>query len=509
MNNSVIRYILGLVLRLLGFFLLLPCVVSLIYQDLEGLYFIATAAGSYLAGFLLSRSRPADFHFGLKEGCIATALSWILMSLIGCLPFFFSGEIPSFFDALFETVSGFTTTGASILTDVEALSHTALFWRSFTHWIGGMGVLVFLLAVMPLSGGSGTNLMKAESPGPSVGKLVPKARQTARLLYLIYIGMTLAEIVLLLIGQVPAFDAVTISLGTAGTGGFGVRNSSCAEYSVYAQWVIAIFMMLFGVNFNMYYLILFRRFRKALSMEEVRTYFGIIICSVAVITLTICHSVAGIFSSITDAFFQVTSIITTTGYSTVNFDLWPQTARMILVFLMFTGACAGSTGGGIKVSRVVLLLKTVKKELVYYIHPKSIKKIHMDGKPIEHDVQRSTNVYFVTFFAIFVTSMFLISFEKTDLVTTFTAVTATMNNIGPGLSMVGPVENYGFFSNFSKVVLMFDMLAGRLELFPLLILLHPAAWKEFLLKQTVIRQKRWKDFFRKLKSKSDASKIDK
>ncbi len=503
MNNSVIRYILGRVLRLEGVFLLLPCVVSLIYQDEEGAYFIGTAAGAYLVGFLLSRFKPADFHFGLKEGCIATALSWILMSLVGCLPFFLTGEIPSFFDALFETVSGFTTTGASILSDVEALSHTALFWRSFTHWIGGMGVLVFLLAVVPLSGGSGTNLMKAESPGPSVGKLVPKAGQTARLLYFIYVGMTLAEILLLLIGKVPTFDAITISLGTAGTGGFGVRNSSCAEYSVYAQWVIAIFMMLFGVNFNMYYLILFRRFRKALSMEEVRTYFGIIVASTIVIALTICHTASMVFKSVTDAFFQVSSIITTTGYSTVDFDLWPQTARMILVFLMFTGACAGSTGGGIKVSRVVLLLKTVKKELIYYIHPKSIKKIHMDGKAIEHDVQRSTNVYFVTFFAIFVTSMFLISFEKTDLVTSFTAVTATMNNIGPGLSMVGPAQNYGFFSNFSKCVLMFDMLAGRLELFPLLILLSPPAWKEFLQKQTVIREKRWKGFFKKLRSKSD------
>ncbi|MBQ6441862.1 MAG: TrkH family potassium uptake protein [Lachnospiraceae bacterium] len=503
MNNSVIRYILGRVLRLEGVFLLLPCLVSLIYQDEEGLCFICVAAGAYLVGVLLSRFKPADFHFGLKEGCIATALSWILMSLVGCLPFFLTGEIPSFFDALFETVSGFTTTGASILSDVEVLSHTALFWRSFTHWIGGMGVLVFLLAVVPLSGGSGTNLMKAESPGPSVGKLVPKAGQTARLLYYIYIGMTIAEMLLLLIGRVPVFDAVTISLGTAGTGGFGVRNSSCAEYSVYAQWVIGIFMMLFGINFNMYYLILFRRFRKALSMEEVRTYFGLIIGSTVVIAITICHSAAQIFSSVTEAFFQVSSIITTTGYSTVDFDLWPQTARMILVCLMFTGACAGSTGGGIKVSRVVLLLKTVKKELIYYIHPKSIKKIHMDGKPIEHDVQRSTNVYFVTFFAIFVTSLFLISFEKTDLVTSFTAVTATMNNIGPGLSMVGPSQNYGFFSNFSKCVLMFDMLAGRLELFPLLILLHPAAWKEFLQKQTVIRKKRWHDIFKKIRSKPD------
>lgn len=501
MNNSVIRYILGQVLKLEALFLLLPCIISLIYGDSEGLSYLITAAVAFAAGFLLARWKPQDFRFGLKEGCISTALSWILISLVGCVPFVVTGEIPSFFDALFETVSGFTTTGASILSDVEALSHTALFWRSFTHWIGGMGVLVFLLAVVPLSGGSGTNLMKAESPGPSVGKLVPKARQTARLLYYIYIGMTAIEILLLLIGGMPVFDAVTISFGTAGTGGFGVRNSGCADYSVYSQWVIAIFMTLFGVNFNMYYLLLYRRFRKAISMEEVRAYFGIIVASTVVIAITLVRSAVGIFDSVTQAFFQVSSIITTTGYATVDFDLWSQTARMILVFLMFIGACAGSTGGGIKVSRFLLLLKTVKKELIYYIHPKSVKKLQMDGKPIEHDVQRSTNVYFVTFFTIYVISMLLISFEKTDLVTTFTAVAATINNIGPGLAMVGPTRNFGFFSDFSKCVLMFDMLAGRLELFPLLILLHPEAWKELFLKQGVLHRQRFRTLFQKRKRK--------
>lgn len=497
MNNSVIRYILGRVLRIEGLLLILPCVVSLIYREKEGAFYLAIGVGAYLLGRLLSGFKPADFYFGLKEGCIATALSWILMSLVGCLPFVLTGEIPFFVDALFETISGFTTTGASILSDVEALSYTALFWRSFTHWVGGMGVLVFLLAVVPLSGGSSTNLMKAESPGPSVGKLVPKVRETARLLYIIYIGMTIVEIVLLLFSKMPVFDAITISFGTAGTGGFGVRNSSCAEYSVFAQWVIAIFMMLFGVNFNMYYLLLYRRFRKAISMEEVRAYFGIIIAATAVIAITLIQTAKNVFSSITDAFFQVSSIITTTGFATVNFDLWSQTAKMILVFLMFIGSCAGSTGGGIKVSRVILLLKTVKKELIYYIHPRSVRKIQMDGKPIEHDVQRSTNVYFVTYVALFSLSLLLISFEKTDLVTSFTAVAATFNNIGPGLSMVGPTENFGFFTPFSKCVLMFDMLAGRLELFPLLILLHPEVWKQLFEKQAVIRTRRLKKLFKK------------
>ncbi len=487
-------------LRIEGLFMLLPCIVGLIYQEKQGFYYLIIAGCAYLAGFLLSRGKLQDFLFGLKEGCIATAASWIIMSLVGCIPFVLTKEIPSFVNALFETISGFTTTGASILSDVEALSHTSLFWRSFTHWIGGMGVLVFLLAVVPLSGGSGSNLMKAESPGPSVGKLVPKARQTARLLYLIYIGMTLAEIIILLIGQMPAFDAVTISLGTAGTGGFGVRNTSCAEYSVFAQWVISIFMMLFGVNFNMFYLLLFRRFRKAVSMEEVRAYFGIIITATAVIAITLIRSSMSVFDAITKSFFQVVSVMTTTGYATADFDLWTSGAKAILVLLMLIGACAGSTGGGIKVSRFLILLKTVKKELTYYIHPKSIKKIHMDGKPIEHDVQRSTNVYMVVFVVIFSISMLIISFENVDLVTSFTAVVASINNIGPGLSLVGPTQNYAFFSIPSKFVLMFDMLAGRLELFPLLILLHPAAWKEMFLKQGVIRERRFKKLFQKDKN---------
>ena len=347
-----------------------------------------------------------------------------------------------------------------------------------------MGVLVFLLAIVPLSGGSNINLMRAESPGPSVGKLVPKMKHTARILYAIYFVMTLVMILLLLAGGIPLFEALCTAFGTAGTGGFGVLNSSMASYSTYIQWVVTIFMILFGVNFNAYYFILFRQFRKAFAMEEVRYYFLIILSAIAIIFIDISDMFSTAFEALKHAAFQVGSIITTTGFSTLDFNLWPQTSKTILILLMFIGACAGSTGGGIKVSRFVVLLKTVGKELHSYMHPRSIKKIQLDGKPVEHDVVRSINVYCITFVIVFCASVLLISFEGKDFVTNFTAVAATINNIGPGLELVGPTANFGFFSNFSKYVLIFDMLAGRLELFPLLLLFHPTIWRDYL------RQKR-------------------
>lgn len=479
MNKSVIRYILGSIMKTEAVLMLLPCMVSVIYKEKEGIYYLITLLICGTLGFLMTCKKPKDFVFYLKEGCIATSLSWIVLSFFGSLPFIMSGEIPAFEDAMFETISGFTTTGASVLSDVEALSYTSIFWRSFTHWIGGMGVLVFLLAIIPLSGGSNINLMRAESPGPSVGKLVPKMRYTARILYIIYLVMTIVEIVLLFAGGMSAFDAMTTSFGTAGTGGFGIKNDSLASYSPYMQWVVTIFMILFGVNFNAYYLILFRKFKKAFSMEEVRGYFLIIAASIGIIFFSILDTSLGALDALRHASFQVASIITTTGFSTVDFNLWSQTAKTVLVLLMFVGACAGSTGGGIKVSRFIVIIKTVGKELNAYIHPKSIKKIKMDGKPVEHEVVRSINVYFGTFIIIFVVSVFAISFEGKDLITNFTAVAATINNIGPGLELVGPTQNFGGFNAFSKVVLMFDMLAGRLELFPLLILFHPTMWKEF------------------------------
>ena len=443
MNSSIIRFVLGYVLKMEAVLMLLPCIVAVLYREQTGFAYLLVAAVSMAFGTLMTIKKPKSHVFYLKEGCVATALSWIFLSFFGALPFWISGEIPSLIDALFETVSGFTTTGSSILADVEALSHCALFWRSFTHWIGGMGVLVFLLAVIPLSGGSHINLMRAESPGPSVGKLVPKIKYTAQILYIIYFGMTIVEIVLLLISRMPAFDAITLSFGTAGTGGFGIKGDSLASYTALQQWIVTIFMILFGVNFNAYYLILFRKFKKALQMEEVRAYFAIIFVATA-----------------------------------------------IIVLLMFVGACAGSTGGGIKVSRFIVMVKTMIKELNSYIHPKSVKKIKMDDKPIEHEVVRSINVYFITFMIIFVASVIAISFEGHDLVTNFTAIAATINNIGPGLSMVGPDCNFGFFSDFSKLVIIFDMLAGRLELFPLLILFHPAIWKELFTQKITMRRKK-------------------
>ena len=480
MNRSIIRYILGQVLKLESAFLLLPCIVALIYHERQGVYYVVTIVIGLVIGILMTFVKPKNMVFYLKEGCVATALSWIVMSLLGCLPFWFSGEIPSFTDALFETISGFTTTGASILSNVEALSHCNLFWRSFTHWIGGMGVLVFMLAIIPMSGGSNINLMRAESPGPSVGKLVPKIRYSARILYYIYIGLTLAEIIFLLAGRMPLFDSLCTALGTAGTGGFGIKADSMASYSVYLQWVVTIFMILFGVNFNAYYFLIFGDVKKAAAMEEVKAYFMIIGVAILGIVICIWNTSSGFFDALTKASFQVASLITSTGFATVDYNVWSSTAKTILIFSMMIGACAGSTGGGIKVSRFISVFKTVKKELDSYIHPKSVKKIKMDGKPIEHDVVRSINVYFITFILLFAVSLFLVSFEGHDLTTNFTAVLATINNIGPGLNMVGPAENFGFFKPFTKYVLMFDMLAGRLELFPLLILLHPALWKQAL-----------------------------
>lgn len=487
MNGSIIRYILGYILRLEGILLMIPSITAAVYRETEGFYYLGVGVFCILLGLLLSFKKPVNSVFYLKEGCVATALSWIFLSLFGALPFFLSREIPSFTDALFETISGFTTTGASILSDVESLSHASLLWRSFTHWIGGMGVLVFLLAIVPMTGGSHMNLMRAESPGPSVGKLVPKVKHTARILYLIYLGMTIIEFILLLLGGMSVFDAINTSFGTAGTGGFGFRNDSFASFSPYIQWVVTIFMILFGVNFNAYYLLLFGGLKKAFGIEEVRCYFIIILISTGIISFQLISNSGEAFKSITDAAFQVASIITTTGFATTDFNLWPQTSKTILVILMFVGACAGSTGGGMKVSRFIILVKSLIKELNSYIHPKSISKIKMEGKVVEHEVVRATNVYVITFVLLFTASVLAISIEGKDLVTNFTAVAATINNIGPGLEAVGPTQNFGGFTDFSKFVLMFDMLAGRLELFPLLILFHPRLWKDMF-----IRHKRLK-----------------
>lgn len=478
MNYSIISYILGWVLTIESIFMFIPCIVAAIYREKEGFAFLIVALLCLAIGLLRIRKKTKSQVFYAKEGFVTVALSWIIMSIFGALPFVINRDIPSFTDALFETISGFTTTGASILSDVEALSHCSLFWRSFTHWIGGMGVFVFLLAILPLTGGYNMHLMRAESPGPSVGKFVPKVRETAKILYAIYIVMTLVEVILLLSAGMPLFDSLTVSFGTAGTGGFGIKNTSIADYNMVIQAIISIFMILFGVNFGAYFLLLGNNKKDAFKLEEVHWYLTIIAGAVAIITINTKDMFHNLFTAFHHALFQVASVITTTGYSTTDFDLWPQLSRAVLVIVMFIGACAGSTGGGIKVSRIIILVKSVKQELGYFIHPRSVKVIKMDNKPLSANSIRGVNAFFVTYTLIFVASLLIITFDNFDLVTNFTAVTATLNNIGPGLKLVGPTGNFGIFSPVAKYILMFDMLAGRLELYPILLLFTPSVWKK-------------------------------
>ena len=479
MNYSMIFYILGWIFNFEAVFMILPGITAIIYQEKDGLAFAVTMLICLAVGIPLTRKRSKNEVFHAKEGAVTVALSWLILSIAGALPFVLSGSIAHPVDALFETVSGFTTTGASILFDVEALSHCILIWRSFTHWIGGMGVLVFILCLLPLTGGYHMNLMKAESPGPSVSKLVPKVQSTAKILYTIYIMMTVVEMVLLFFGGMPLFDTLCLSFGTAGTGGFGIKNDSIASYSTYNQVVITVFMILFGVNFNAYYLLLTKKVMQAAKNEEVRYYLGII--GFAIVAIAI--NTRGMFTSFGRAFqqaaFQVGSIITTTGYATTDFNVWPVFSKTILVILMFMGACAGSTGGGIKVSRLIILCKSARKELQLYLHPNAVKKIKMDGKAIPHEVVRATNMFLFVYILIFVASLLVISLDNLDLVSNFTAITATLNNIGPGLGAVGPTGNFGCYSYISKLVMIFDMLAGRLEVFPLLLLFKRDTWRKF------------------------------
>lgn len=479
MNFRIIAYIVGWVCNFQAAFMLLPFFTALIYHEREFSSFLIAMAVCLVIGIPLTLKKPKNKVFYTKDGCVAVALSWVALCVFGALPFVVSGYIPHPVDALFETVSGFTTTGSSILTDVEVLPHCVLIWRSFTHWVGGMGVLVFLLSLLPLTGGYHMNLMKAESPGPSVSKLVPKVQSTAKILYTIYFGMTLAQIVLLLIGKVPLFDTLCITFGTAGTGGFGIVNDSIGSYSTYCQVVTTIFMILFGVNFSVYYLILTKKFRQAFKYEEVRYYFGIIIASILIITFNTVHLFRNVLVAFQQVAFQVASIITTTGFSSTDFNQWPALSKTVLVLLMFVGACAGSTGGGIKVSRILILCKAAKKEFQLYLHPNAIKKIKMDNKIISHEILRSTNIYISVYLLIFAASVLLIAIDNFDLITNFTAVAATLNNIGPGFEIAGPMGNFSSFSYLSKSVLIFDMLAGRLEIFPLLLLFFKDTWKRF------------------------------
>lgn len=481
MNKRLIIYILGWVLIIEGAAMQIATVTSLIYREHEGLYFLGTGAVCALLGVLaLKIKKPKNMVLYQKAGFAATALSWIVMSLAGCMPFWLSGEIPSFINAFFETVSGFTTTGSTVLVDVESLSHGMLMWRSFLHWLGGMGVIVFLLALIPKLGGSQSMfLMKAESPGPIVGKAVPHMRTYAAILYGIYFGLTALELVLLLCGGMNMFDALNTSFATAGTGGFGVYNSNIAAFdSYYLQTVIAVFMLLFGVNFSFYILLIARKFKNAFRMEELWVYVGIVVVSTALITFNISSMYPSLYDAFHQSFFYVSSIITTTGFGISDVNAWPEFSKAVIVIITFIGAMAGSTGGGIKVSRIIMLFKEARKELALLVHPRNVKNVKIDGKTVDHSVMRTTSIFLVVYIGIFAFSYLLISLDNFDFTTSFTAVAANLNNTGPGLGAVGPVGNYSDFSVFSKIVLIFDMLAGRLELFPLLLLFAPSAWKK-------------------------------
>ncbi|MBR4282357.1 MAG: TrkH family potassium uptake protein [Clostridia bacterium] len=481
MNYRVLLNYIGKILTVEGLVMLPALLIAFVKSQQNCVFaFGATIGLLIFLGLGLSLFKPKDQEVKTKEGFIIVSFSWILLSLFGALPFLLSKEIPNYIDCIFETVSGFTTTGSSILTNIEAMSSSLLYWRSFTHWLGGMGILVFFLAIMPKSkaGGSLFRLMKAEAPGPEVGKLAPKLAKTARILYIIYITLTLLEIILLLCGGMSLFDSVTTSFGTAGTGGFGIKNDSLMGYNSYIQIVVGVFMLIFGVNFNIYYLILLKDFINVWKNQELRMYLGIVTVSTIAIGVNIATQIGSFAKGLHHGFFQVASIITTTGYATADFNSWPQFSRFILVFLMFIGACAGSTGGGIKVSRVIILLKSARNTLQKIRHPKSVKTVMIDKHRTEDTVISGVNAFMTVYCIITIVSILIISLDNFSFETTTTSVISCLNNIGPGLDMVGPKGNYSQFSWWAKLVLSADMLLGRLEIFPLIILFSPVTWRK-------------------------------
>ena len=504
MNYKMIRYTLGLILRFQAMFLLVPIITSIVYKEWTSLSAFAATAGICLfLAFVMAYKKPLDMRLHARDGFIIVALSWIILSLSGAVPYTLSGAIPNYIDALFETVSGFTTTGSSIIpSDVlESLDHAVLIWRSFAHWVGGMGVLVFVMAILPLSGAQNMHIMRAESPGPEVSKLVPRVKRTAVILYIIYAALTVMLFLVLLLDkyfgkdgsyEMGVFDALCTAFGVAGTGGFGIKGDSLASYSSFVHIVCTVGMLMFSINFNSYYLILKTKFKDALNLE-VRVFLIIVFTAITAISINIftagVDGVGSVGEAIKHSAFTVASIISTSGFATLDFNLWPDFSQLIIVLIMFIGACAGSTGGGMKVSRIIILVKGMIRELGDLINPRRVKKITIDRKPVSSEVVRSVNAYLVTFVLVFVGSLLLLSFdpyvytlpagasEGGKLLTNFTAVTACMNNIGPGLDMAGPYGGFSFFSPLSKLVLIFDMLAGRLELFPMLILFSPYSWK--------------------------------
>ncbi len=477
MNRRMIFNIVGKIVLVEAALFLLPTAVSLYYNEsCTASFLISAAIAAAFGGLLVAISKPDYRVIYAKEGYIVVALSWIALTMIGALPFTLSGEIPSYIDAVFETVSGFTTTGASILTNVEVLSKGLLFWRSFTHWVGGMGVLVFVMAIVPNMSERSIHVLRAEVPGPTVGKIVPRLKDTAKILYIIYLGMTLVQIVLLVAGKMPVFDSIVHAFGTAGTGGFGVRANSISGYSPYLQWVITIFMFLFGVNFNLYYMLLIKKFKAALNSTEFLVYFCIVVFAVGIIAFNIYDLYNAFEPTLRAACFQVVSIITTTGYSTADFNLWPSLSKTVLLLLMFIGACAGSTGGGIKVSRVVILCRQIRCEIQRMMHPRAIKKVRFEGKAVDKQTLTGVTNYLAVYVVSLVIVFFLISFDGFSLETNISAATSCFNNIGPGFDAVGPMASYADYSAFSKIVLSAAMLLGRLEIFPLLVIMIPSTW---------------------------------
>ena len=478
MNRRMIFFMIGQVLEVVAALMLLPLIVSIIYHERCAFAFLITILIALSVGLALTISfRKNTGVIYAKEGFIIVALSWILLSAVGALPFVIAGEIPNYIDAFFEVVSGFTTTGASILRNVELLSRGMLFWRSFTHWIGGMGVIVFMMAIVPAQNDRNMHVMRAEVPGPTVGKLVPRLRDTARILYLLYIAMSLIEVVFLLAGGMPLFDSLCHMFGTAGTGGFGIKADSITSYSPYLQWVITIFMLLFGVNFNLYYLVVRKQAKLALKSTELRCYLLIWLGATAIIVINlVSHLHIGLGEAVRLSAFQTSSILTTTGYGTADFNLWPQLSKTVLIMLMFVGGCAGSTGGGLKVSRIMILFEDIKRELRHLLHPRSVDIIKFEGKRLENDVVHSVNSYFSLYMVLLVLMILLLAFDHSDFETDVTAVIACFNNIGPGFGAVGPAANYADYSWFSKLVLSAGMLLGRLEIYPILIALTPSTW---------------------------------
>ena len=482
MNYKIIGRFIAQILTIEGIFMVPALLISLYLGESSALYgFLIALASIALAALLLfGLCRKAPKALDAREGMFCVGISWIVLSLFGCLPFFVSREIPNFIDAFFEIVSGFTTTGSSILTDVEALSKGLIYWRSFSHWLGGMGVLVFLLAIAPGSKDTGftMHLLRAESPGPSVGKLVPRMRKTAIILYLIYIALTVLNIIFLLVGRMPLFDAICTAFGTAGTGGFGVKNDSLASYSPYLQNVTTVFMLLFGVNFSCYYLLLLRQFKNVLRDEELRTYFGIVIAAVVLIVFNIRGLYSSLAETVRHAAFQVSTIITTTGFATTDFDQWPAFSKGILMFLMVVGACAGSTGGGLKVARLLILVKSLRRNITKVLNPRKVRMVRNNGQVMNETIIENTNAYLAAYVLIIILSYILISLDNFSIGTNLSAVLACFNNIGPGMEAVGPTCNFSEFSNLSKLVLSMDMLAGRLEIFPILVLFSRSTWKK-------------------------------